>query len=111
MSISSIRTLRLLMPLSAAGSSLTQMAAIFTNHWLFTMELMPNEKYERFKMPPEMEYLRKYTESGMLQLCQNQRKCCDQVVPQGQLIAHSKPLFTFVDIPPSAQVRDALRLH
>lgn len=77
MSISSIRTLRLLMPLSAAGSSLTQLAAIFTNHWLFTMELMPNEKYERFKMPPEMEYLRKYTESGMLQLCQNQRKCCD----------------------------------
>ena len=62
------------MPISALTSSLTQAIAIFTDHWLYTVEYMPNKDYERFKMPPEMEYRRKFTTSGMWVLCQNERK-------------------------------------
>lgn len=62
------------MPLSAVTSTTTQLLAIFTNSWLYTVEYMPNEFYERFKMPAEMEFLKKYTSSGMWVLCQNSRK-------------------------------------
>lgn len=76
MSIASIRALRFLTPLSAISSSIVQAIAIFTNDWLYTEEFMPNENYEKFKMPPEMEYLRKYTSSGLWVLCHNERKYC-----------------------------------
>lgn len=74
MSITSIRALRILMPLSAFISLFAQLISIFTNQWLYTVELMPNDQYEKFRMPPEMEFNQKHTTSGLWLLCYNDRK-------------------------------------
>ena len=74
MSVASIRTLRLLMPISAICSSIAQVVAILTNEWLYTTEFQPNADFQKFKMSPEMEYHRKHTSSGLWLLCYNERK-------------------------------------
>jgi thiamine kinase-like enzyme len=74
MSVQSIRLLRLLTPLSAIASSVAQGIALLSNEWLHTIELMNNKDYQKFSMPPEMEYHEKITVSGLWQLCHNDRK-------------------------------------
>ncbi|KAH7640212.1 hypothetical protein HUG17_7679 [Dermatophagoides farinae] len=72
MSVKSIRALRLLMPMVAMISLLTQSVAIITNDWLHTIESMPNTNYEKFSMPAEMEFFKKSTSSGLWTLCYNE---------------------------------------
>lgn len=74
MSIASIRALRVLMPISALGCSITQTIAMATSHWLYMVELMPNAEYEKFRMPAEMEFHKKITNSGLWTLCSNDRE-------------------------------------
>ena len=74
MSYRSIRILRLLTPLSAIASFVAQGITVLTNEWLHTTELMPNKNYEKFTMPSELEYNKKFTVSGLWQLCHNERK-------------------------------------
>lgn len=76
MSVKSIRALRLLMPMVAMISLLTQSVAIITNDWLHTIESMPNTNYEKFSMPAEMEFFKKSTSSGLWTLCYNEREFC-----------------------------------
>lgn len=61
------------MPIAAIISSIAHAIAFFSNEWLYTVELMPNEHYEKFKMPSEMEFLKKFTSSGLWILCNNER--------------------------------------
>ncbi|CAG2104331.1 unnamed protein product [Medioppia subpectinata] len=71
MSVRSIRILRLLTPLSAISSSVSTAIALLTNEWLHSIEYMSNKDYQKFSMPPEMEYNEKITVSGLWQLCHN----------------------------------------
>lgn len=74
MSVKSIRALKLMMPIVAVISLMTQFIAILTNDWLHTVESIPNTNYQKFGMPMEMEFLKKYTVSGLWSLCYNDRK-------------------------------------
>ncbi|RWS30285.1 hypothetical protein B4U80_07742 [Leptotrombidium deliense] len=65
MSLRSLRVLQLLTPISAVGSLVSQGIALFTNEWLYSEELMPNTEYRKFNMSPELEYLSKFTISGL----------------------------------------------
>ncbi|XP_054168184.1 voltage-dependent calcium channel gamma-5 subunit-like [Oppia nitens] len=71
MSVRSIRILRLLTPLSAISSTVSTAIALLTNEWLHSIEYMSNKDYQKFSMPPEMEYHQKITVSGLWQLCHN----------------------------------------
>lgn len=65
---------RLLTPLSAISSSVSTAIALLSNEWLHSIEYMANKEYQKFSMPPEMEYNEKITVSGLWQLCHNDRK-------------------------------------
>jgi len=53
--------------------------ALFTNQWLFSEERMPNKLYKKFNMSADLEYLTKFTISGLWTLCQNERELCNQL--------------------------------
>ncbi|RWS13734.1 hypothetical protein B4U79_14700, partial [Dinothrombium tinctorium] len=72
MSMRSLRILKILTPISAIGSIISQCIALFTNKWLYSEELMPNQDYRKFNMSSEFEYLSKYTVSGLWILCKNE---------------------------------------
>jgi hypothetical protein len=67
-----IRLLRLLTPLSASMAFVTVAIGLVTGHWLYSKEKMSNPKFNRTG-DPELEYLSKFTVSGLWTLCYTNR--------------------------------------
>lgn len=67
-----IRLLRLLTPLSASMAFVTVAIGLVTGHWLYSEEKMSNPKFNRTG-DPELEYLSKFTVSGLWTLCYTNR--------------------------------------
>uniref|UniRef100_A0A0P5RW56 Voltage-dependent calcium channel gamma-5 subunit n=1 Tax=Daphnia magna TaxID=35525 RepID=A0A0P5RW56_9CRUS len=63
-----IRLLRLMTPLSASLAFVTVAIGLVTSHWLYSEEKMSNPKFNRTG-DPELEYLSKFTVSGLWTLC------------------------------------------
>lgn len=63
-----IRLLRLLTPMAASLALATVSVGLVTAHWLYSEEKMPNPKFNRTG-DPELEYLSKFTVSGLWNLC------------------------------------------
>lgn len=68
-----IRLLRLLTPLSASLAFITVAIGLVTNHWLYSEEKMSNPKFNRTG-DPELEYISKFTVSGLWTLCYTNRE-------------------------------------
>lgn len=67
-----IRLLRLMTPLSASLAFVTVAIGLVTSHWLYSEEKMSNPKFNRTG-DPELEYLSKFTVSGLWTLCYTNR--------------------------------------
>lgn len=67
-----IRLLRLLTPLSASLAFITVAIGLVTSHWLYSEEKMSNPKFNRTG-DPELEYISKFTVSGLWTLCYTNR--------------------------------------
>ena len=67
-----IRLLRLLTPLAASLAFATVSFGLVTSHWLYSEEKMSNPKFNRTG-DPELEYLSKFTVSGLWTLCYTNR--------------------------------------
>lgn len=63
-----IRLLRLLTPMAASLALSTVAVGLVTSHWLYSEEKMPNPKFNRTG-DPELEFLSKFTTSGLWDLC------------------------------------------
>lgn len=68
-----IRILRLLTPLAASMAMGTVTLGLTTSHWLYSEEKMTNPKFNRTG-DPELEYLSKFTSSGLWTLCYTNRE-------------------------------------
>lgn len=68
-----IRLLRLLTPLSASLAFVTVAIGLVTGHWLYSEEKMSNPKFNRTG-DPELEFISKFTVSGLWTLCYTNRK-------------------------------------
>lgn len=68
-----IRLLRLLTPLSASLAFITVAIGLVTSHWLYSEEKMSNPKFNRTG-DPELEYISKFTVSGLWTLCYTNRE-------------------------------------
>ncbi len=68
-----IRLLRLLTPMAASSALSTVAVGLVTSHWLYSEEKMPNPKFNRTG-DPELEFLSKFTTSGLWDLCYINRK-------------------------------------
>lgn len=68
-----IRLLRILTPLSASLAFVTVAMGLMTSHWLYSEEKMINAKFNRTG-DPELEFLSKFTVSGLWILCYTNRK-------------------------------------
>jgi len=67
-----IRLLRILTPLAASLALITVALGLVTTHWLFSEEKMINPKFNRTG-DPELEFLSKFTVSGLWTLCYTNR--------------------------------------
>ena len=67
-----IRLLRILTPLAASLALVTVAIGLVTAHWLFSEEKMINPKFNRTG-DPELEFLSKFTVSGLWTLCYTNR--------------------------------------
>lgn len=68
-----IRVLRWLTPVSASVAFVTIAVGLTTSSWLYSEEKMPNPKFNRTG-DPELEYLSKFTVSGLWTLCYTNRE-------------------------------------
>jgi len=67
-----IRLLRILTPMAASLAFVTVAIGLVTAHWLFSEEKMINPKFNRTG-DPELEFLSKFTVSGLWTLCYTNR--------------------------------------
>lgn len=67
----SLKLLRALTLLAATVALAAQAIAICSNAWLYSVELMPNPRYNG---TGDREYLSKHTVSGLWRMCYNDRK-------------------------------------
>ncbi|GFT79019.1 hypothetical protein TNCV_3093971 [Trichonephila clavipes] len=67
----SLNLLRALTLIAASVALAAQAIAICSNAWLYSIELMPNPRYNG---TGDREYLSKHTVSGLWRLCYNDRK-------------------------------------
>ena len=68
-----IRVLRLVTPISAAIAFITITIGLVTSAWLFSEEKIANPKFIRTG-DPELEFLSKFTTSGLWTLCYTNRE-------------------------------------
>lgn len=73
LTIKSIRALKLVTPSIALITMTIQIISVTTNDWLNTVELMPNPNYEKFNRDGQLEFWKKFTTSGLWNLCHNER--------------------------------------
>ncbi|GFT30008.1 hypothetical protein NPIL_223081, partial [Nephila pilipes] len=67
----SLNLLRALTLIAASVALAAQAIAICSNAWLYSIELMPNPRYNG---TGDREYLSKHTVSGLWRLCYNDRE-------------------------------------
>ncbi|KAF7489011.1 Voltage-dependent calcium channel gamma-5 subunit [Sarcoptes scabiei] len=72
LTIKSIRALKLVTPSIALITMTIQIISVTTNDWLNTVELMPNPNYEKFNRDGQLEFWKKFTTSGLWNLCHNE---------------------------------------
>ena len=68
-----IRVLRFMTPISATLAFVTVTLGLATSAWLFSEEKIPNPKFNRTG-DPDLEFLSKYTSSGLWTLCFTNRE-------------------------------------
>lgn len=68
-----IRLLRFMTPISATVAFVTVAVGLVTSAWLFSEEKMVNPKFNRTG-DPELEFLSKFTVSGLWTLCFTNRE-------------------------------------
>lgn len=68
-----IRVLRFLTPISATLAFATVVLGMATGAWLFSEEKIPNPDFNRTG-DPDLEFLSKYTISGLWTLCFTNRE-------------------------------------
>ena len=81
-----IRLLRITTPMWATIAFASMIVGLITNAWLYSEEKMPNMHFNRTG-DPDLEYLSKYTFSGLWTLCFTNRESKPHLLASLQLLS------------------------